>query len=363
MSDVPLGAFLSGGIDSSTIVALMQRQLDRPARTFAIGFHEPEYNEAHYAGHVAAHLGTQHTELYVSPSQARDVIPRLPALYDEPFADSSQIPTFLVSQLARQHVTVALSGDGGDELFGGYPRYALTQRNWRRIGWLHRDIRRMLAAPVAGIGAALHLRKLQTLGRLLGVRTGRHLYQKMHTHWDPAQLVFCDRLPQTAFDCCADWARRDHLIEELMAIDGATYLPDAILAKVDRASMGVGLEVRVPLLDHRVVEFAWSLPFGLKIRDGDTKWVLRQVLDRYVPRAIIDRPKVGFGVPIDAWLRGPLREWAEELLSAARLERDGFLDAVTVRNKWREHLEGTRDWHYYLWDVLMFQAWHEAQRK
>jgi asparagine synthase (glutamine-hydrolysing) len=362
MSDVPLGAYLSGGIDSSTVAALMQRQLDRPARTFAIGFDEPKYNEANYARRVAEHLGTEHIELYVSPHQAREVIPRLPALYDEPFADSSQIPTFLVSQLARQHVTVALSGDGGDELFGGYHRYALTDRIWRRIGWLHPDLRKLCSPLLTTVGTLLNIRKVQTLGRIIGAKTARHVYHHTHTHWEPRHIVVDAKTPQTVFTRCEEWAGRSNLTEELMAIDSETYLPDDILTKVDRASMGVGLEARVPLLDHRVVEFAWSLPLEFKVRAGETKWLLRQVLDRYVPRPLIDRPKVGFGVPIDAWLRGPLREWAEELLSATRLKQDEFFMVGPIRAKWQQHLEGTHDWHYYLWDILMFQAWNAAQR-
>ena len=364
MSDVPLGAFLSGGIDSSTVVALMQRQLDRPARTFAIGFEEKKYNEANYARRVAEHLGTEHTELCVSADHAREVIPRLPALYDEPFADSSQIPMFLVSQLARQHVTVALSGDGGDELFGGYDRYAFIARLWRRIGWLPAAARQALA-PLLGVVGRLpggYARKFHTLANMIGSPSGRHLYRDAHTHWkDPASIVIDGGLPQSAFDRCDQWARRDSLIEELMAIDTQTYLPDDILTKVDRASMGVGLEARVPLLDHRVVEFAWSLPLEFKVRDGESKWLLRQVLDRYVPRPLIDRPKVGFVVPIDPWLLGPLRDWAEELLVDSRLARDGFFHALPIRTKWQQHLAGTHDWHYYLWDILMFQAWHDAQ--
>ena len=365
MSDVPLGAFLSGGIDSSTIVALMQRQLDRPARTFAIGFDEPRYNEAEYASRVAQHLGTAHTEMYVSADQAREVIPALPTLYDEPFADSSQIPTFLVAQLARQHVTVALSGDGGDELFGGYDRYAFIARLWRRIGWLPVTARQAFAPILSAVGRlpGRYARKCLTLANMIGSTSGRQLYRDAHTHWkDPASIVIDGSMPQTAFYRCDQWARRDSLIEELMAIDSETYLPDDILTKVDRASMGVGLETRVPLLDHRVVEFAWSLPLEFKVRGGETKWLLRQVLDRYVPRPLIDRSKVGFGVPIDSWLRGPLREWAEELLSESRLAQDGFFHALPIRTKWNQHLAGTHDWHYYLWDILVFQAWYDAQR-
>jgi len=271
---------------------------------------------------------------------------------------------FLVSQLARQHVTVALSGDGGDELFGGYDRYALIDRIWRRIGWLPTATRQALRPMLNTVGClpGRRIGKLRTLANMIGATSGRHLYRDAHTHWkNPDAIVIGSNVPETTFTRCDDWAKRDNLTEEMMALDAQTYLPDDILTKVDRASMGVGLEARVPLLDHRVVEFAWSLPVELKVRDGVTKWLLRQVLDRYVPRQLIDRPKVGFGVSIDAWLRGPLRDWSEELLSKTRLEQDGFFHAGPIRKKWQEHLAGTHDWHYYLWDVLMFQAWYNSQ--
>ncbi len=360
MADVPLGAFLSGGVDSSTIVALMQQQLDRPARTFTIGFEEPQYNEADYARRVAEHLGTDHVSLQVTPRQARQVIPQLPALYDEPLADVSQIPTFLVSQLARQHVTVSLSGDGGDELFGGYDRYALAGRIWKRIGWLPLPLRRAAAAVLPAVRglAGPWARKVQTLAELLPLADGRQLYARLHTHWkNPAQLVPGGRLPQTPFYDGRQWAGRGNLLEEMMYIDSVTYLPDDILAKVDRASMAVALEARVPLLDHHVVEFVWTLPAELKVRGGTTKWLLRQLLDRHLPRDLIERPKVGFGVPIDSWLRGPLRDWAEDLLDEARLSGEQFFDPRPIREKWQQHQSGRQDWHYYLWDVLMFQAW------
>jgi len=249
-------------------------------------------------------------------------------------------------------------------LFGGYDRYAFIARLWRRIGWLPAAARQALAPMLGTVGRlpGRYARKFHTLANMIGSPSGRHLYRDAHTHWkDPASIVINGSVPQTAFYRCDQWAQRDSLTEELMAIDSETYLPDDILTKVDRASMGVGLEARVPLLDHRVVEFAWSLPLEFKVRDGEPKWLLRQVLDRYVPRRLIDRPKVGFGVPIDAWLRGPLREWADELLSESRLARDGFFHGSPIRTKWKQHLAGTHDWHYYLWDILMFQAWYDAQ--
>jgi asparagine synthase (glutamine-hydrolysing) len=361
-ADVPLGAFLSGGIDSSTIVALMQAASTERVKTFSIGFDEPGYNEAVYAKEVAAHLGTEHTEQYVTPADALEVIPRLPTLYDEPFADSSQIPTFLVSQMARQHVTVCLSGDGGDELFAGYNRYAYMQQLWRKIGWCPAAIRSAAASVLSAIvpaerGGTL-TRKARTLAGFLSLTDAPAMYARMHTHWkDPAELIIGGALPVTTFSQTDIWACRESFLEKMLYVDSVTYLPDDILVKVDRASMAVGLEARVPMIDHRVVEFAWSLPVELKVRNGESKWLLRQLLDRYVPRPLIERPKVGFGVPIDTWLRGSLRDWAEALLDERRLNDEGFFQPQPIRQKWQEHLSGKRDWHYYLWDILMFQAW------
>lgn len=389
VADVPLGAFLSGGIDSSTVVALMQAQGSRPVKTFTIGFHEGEYNEATHAAAVARHLGTDHTELYVTPEEAMAVIPRLPALYDEPFADSSQIPTFLVAQLARQHVTVSLSGDGGDELFGGYNRYFWTRALWKRLGTVPVPMRRALAAVMTApsphtwnrvfalLGPLLPRRlrvqlagdKMHKLAELVGLDSQEAVYRYLVSHWKhPAEeLVIGATEPQTILSDRADWPAaltqgRRPFEEVMMFLDQLTYLPDDILVKVDRAAMGVSLETRVPLLDHRVVEFAWRLPLSMKIRDGQSKWVLRQVLYQYVPRELIERPKMGFGVPLDQWLRGPLREWAEDLLSEERLKHEGFLNPAPVQQMWAEHLSGRRNWAYYLWDVLMWEAWLESGR-
>lgn len=378
MADVPLGAFLSGGIDSSTVVALMQAQSSRPVRTFSIGFHEEGYNEAEHAKAVAQHLGTDHTELYVTAQQALDVIPKLPTLYSEPFADSSQIPTFLVSQLARQHVTVSLSGDAGDELFCGYSRYQMTAGLWSKVSRLPRPLRQLAAGLITALppGAwdklggvlpsALGARlgdKLHKGAALLGSRSVADLYQGMVSHWaDPASVVLGAREPATVLAGAAPDLQDLGDVERMMALDMLSYLPDDILAKVDRAAMGVSLETRVPFLDHRVVEFAWSLPLDYKLRNGVTKWPLRQVLYRHVPKALIERPKMGFGVPIDHWLRGPLRDWAESFLSESRLAQEGFFNPAPIRQKWAEHLSGQRNWQYHLWDVLMFQAWLEVQR-
>jgi asparagine synthase (glutamine-hydrolysing) len=383
VADVPLGAFLSGGIDSSTVVALMQAQSGRPVQTFTIGFNEEGYNEAVHAKAVARHLGTDHTELYVTPQQALDVIPKLPMLYCEPFADSSQIPTFLVSQMARRKVTVALSGDAGDELFAGYNRYVLARKLWGRISSVPRGMRQIAAGGIRGLspttwnkllGPFQHLAprslrqanigdKLHKGAGVLAAENIDDLYLGLVTHWQPEGLVIGGKEPAT-------YLRGNPLlieglddVQRMMALDAITYLPDDILVKVDRAAMGVSLECRVPFLDHRVVEFAWRLPQTLKLQDGVGKWVLRQVLYRHVPRELIERPKMGFGVPIDVWLRGPLKDWAEALLDEGRLRREGFFNPGPIRTKWSEHLSGKRNWQYLLWDVLMFQAWLESQRQ
>lgn len=382
MADVPLGAFLSGGVDSSAIVALMQAQSSRPVRTFTIGFHEAGYNEAEHAKAVARHLGTDHTELYVSPQQALDVIPRLPSLYCEPFADSSQIPTFLVSQLARQHVTVSLSGDGGDELFGGYNRYVLGQRLWGKLSRFPVGLRQGLAQILSSVSPHVWNHLLGPIQRLLpsslaqanmgdklhkgagvmAARTPAELYRLLVSHWpQPSELVIGAAEPPIVLTDPGQQPQTDHFVHQMMALDMLTYLPDDILTKVDRAAMGVSLETRVPLLDHRVVEFAWRLPLDYKLHGGVGKWPLRQVLYKYVPRELIERPKMGFGVPIDSWLRGPLREWAEDLLDEGRLRREGYFHPEPIRAKWLEHLSGKRNWQYHLWDVLMFQAWLENQ--
>jgi asparagine synthase (glutamine-hydrolysing) len=381
MADVPLGAFLSGGIDSSAVVALMQAQSDRPVKTFTIGFHEEGYNEAVHARAVARHLGTDHTELYVTPQQALDVIPRLPHLYSEPFSDSSQIPTFLVSQLARQQVTVALSGDAGDELFAGYNRYVLTRKLWGRLSLLPRELRMVAAATLRSLSPAAWnalFRPLQPLmpaslrqanmgdklhkgAGVLAARSVDDLYLGLVTHWEPESVVLGGQEPFTHLRGNALPLSGLDDVQRMMALDAITYLPDDILVKVDRAAMGVSLEGRVPFLDHRVVEFAWSLPQHLKLRDGVGKWALRQVLYRHVPKGLIERPKMGFGVPIDNWLRGPLRDWAESLLDENRLRHEGYFDPVAIRLKWQEHQSGRRNWQHHLWDVLMFQAWLDEQ--
>ncbi len=361
IADVPLGAFLSGGVDSSLIVALMQAQSGRPVKTFTIGFNEKRHDEARHARAVAQHLGSEHTELYVLPGEAEEVIPLLPHLYDEPFADPSQIPTYLVAKLTRRHVTVSLSGDGGDELFGGYPRYEIGQRVWGRVNWLPAPLRRSVSAALQGLlpEADATPGTLHKVAEILSYENEQAFYNRLVSTWStPLKLVPGASEPPTPLNDPAQWPQLPDFTRQMMCVDLITYLPDDILAKVDRASMGVSLEARVPYLDdHRVVEFAWRLPLSMKVRAGQSKWLLRQLLHRYVPAELVERPKKGFGVPIETWLRGPLRPWAEELLDEKRLQREGFFNPQPIRQKWAEHLAGNHDWHYYLWNVLMFQAW------
>lgn len=375
-ADVPLGAFLSGGVDSSTVVALMQAQSTRPVQTFSIGFHEQGHDEAKYAREVARHLGTDHHELYVSAQDALDVIPDLPTMFDEPFSDSSQIPTFLVSKLARGRVTVSLSGDGGDELFGGYSRYLWAAKIERWVRPIPRALRGSAAHSLRshpGFYEALvqsanrcaprrfRLRnprtKIGLLSRMLETSRDER-YRLQISHWfDPASVVLQGHEPLTALSDFSRWPQVPDPMERMMYCDLVGYLPGDILVKVDRASMAVSLEARVPLLDHRLVEHAWTIPMRQKLRDGKGKWLLRQVLYRYVPRALIDRPKQGFGVPIDEWLRGPLRDWAESLLDERRLREEGYFEPAPIRRMWTDHVNGRAREHYRLWDVLMFQAW------
>lgn len=384
VADVSLGAFLSGGIDSSTVVALMQTQSARPVQTFTVGFQAAGYDETNQARAIARHLKTEHTELYVSPDAVLPVIERLPFLYDEPFGDSSQIATFLVSQLTREHVTVGISGDAGDELFGGYNRHIILPRLWQRFGHLPVKFRwllgRALMVPSPSTWSCIsnmltpilprrwrvtHFGdKLQKVCQLLAAGHPLEMYLDIVSHWKNSANVVVGAMERPVLlTRHEDWPDLDDPEHLMMALDTLTYLPGDILTKVDRASMGVSLETRLPYLDHELVEFVWRLPLNMKIRDGAGKWILRRVLDRYVPPNIMDRPKSGFAVPVDSWLRGPLREWAESLLDESRLRRDGFLAPQPIRRKWAEHLSGKRNWDYHLWDVLMFQAWLEKEQR
>jgi asparagine synthase (glutamine-hydrolysing) len=383
ISDVPLGAFLSGGVDSSLIVAMMQKQSARPVRTFTIGFDDADYNEAKFAQEVATHLGTDHTEMYVTGKDALATIPLMPTLYDEPFSDQSQIPTYLVCQMARQHVTVALSGDAGDELFGGYERYFMGRSLWDKFAWMPPALKKLTAGTLTALPPSV----LNSLGRLarplfpqrfnkaaLGDKLHKlaeviaapgleSLYLTLMSHWkQPEQIVIGGHDLQTSISDTAGWPQVSDFTHRMMHLDMETYLPGDILTKVDRAAMGVSLEGRIPLLDTNLIEFAWTVPYSMKVRQGRGKWLMRETLYRHVPKHLIDRPKRGFGVPMEHWLRGELRDWAEDLLSESRLRREGYFHPAPIRQKWQEHLRGTRNWHFYLWDILMFQAWLQHQK-
>jgi len=380
LADVPLGAFLSGGIDSSAIVALMQAQSSTPVRTFTIGFEEDRFDETAYAAAVAKHLGTMHTELCVTPRQTLDIIPDLPSLYDEPFADSSQIPTCLLSALTRSSVTVSLSGDGGDELFAGYNRYYWGNGIWGKINHMPPAARSIAARAIRSLSPQQWDRmyknatgflpsrlaqrlpgdKMYKIANIMTSASPEEVYLRLVSHWqDPAAVVIQGTEPPTLLT--SGNIGQGNFIQKMMYLDLVSYLPDDILVKVDRAGMGVSLETRMPFLDHQLIEFAWKLPLEQKIRNGQGKWLLRQLLYRYVPRELIERPKMGFGIPLDSWLRGPLREWAEELLDEGRLRREGFFHPEPIRTKWEEHQSGMHNWQYHLWDILMFQAWLERQ--
>lgn len=377
VADVPLGAFLSGGIDSSTVVALMQSQSTHKVKSFSIGFRESEYDEATYAKTIADHLGTDHTELYVDAAQALDLVSSLAQWYDEPFADSSQIPTLLVSQLARRSVTVSLSGDGGDELFAGYSRYTLGESIWRRFGSLPLPMRRVLAGAMKmvppdgwdSVGGFLPSRlrypqfgdKVHKVADVIVGEDSEVMYTRLLSHWKPEMGVVRGAGGRnTLRDAPGLKNTLPGLMERMQYIDQVAYLPDDILTKLDRATMAVSLEGRVPLLDFRVVEWAWRLPRSLRFRNGSGKWILKRVLERYVPNELFERPKVGFGLPLDAWLRGPLRDWAEAMLAEPALEAHGLLNVEPIRARWEEHLSGRRNWHHSLWCVLMFQSWHST---
>lgn len=379
LSDLPLGAFLSGGVDSSTVVALMQAQSSVPINTFSIGFAEDTFDEAKYAKQVAQHLGTNHTELYLSAEDILKTIPLLPTIYDEPFADSSQIPTFLVSKMTKQKVSVALSGDGGDELFAGYNRYLATDRLWSILKKIPLVLRKLLAKflillPEAAwdkIASFLFLSKkfshigfkLHKAATVLTAKTSAELYLKLISQWQEAEDLIRFDKAECAINTEDNPFMAQNLsdVEWMMASDTLGYLADDILVKVDRAAMAVSLETRVPMLNPDLVAFAWSLPMSVKIKNGVTKWPLKELLYRYVPKHLVDRPKSGFAVPLDEWLRGPLKNWAEKLLDETRITQQGFLKSEMIQTLWHEHLSGKRNRANQLWCVLMFQAWLEQQ--
>jgi asparagine synthase (glutamine-hydrolysing) len=380
LADVPLGAFLSGGVDSSTVVALMQAQSDRPIKTFSIGFEEASFNEAGYAKDVAMHLGTDHTELYVSSAEAMEVIPLLAKMYDEPFADSSQIPTYLVSKMAKQHVKVSLSGDAGDELFCGYNHYKLAEK-WQKIEKIPYCVRRIagclinfVASHLSGYSLSLFRKtmpftnflgeRLRNIGnRLISIHGTNDLYLSISSQIEALEdIVIGSREAES-------WLKKmgkDELFsdakQQMMFIDSMLYLPNDILVKVDRAAMANSLETRVPFLDHRLVELVWRLPMKMKMRNGQSKWILRQVLYKYVPRQLIDRPKAGFSIPLGEWLRGPLKEWAEALLCDQRLDQDGYFNHSLIRKKWLDYLDGHDRHKLFIWNVLMFQVWLDENK-
>ena len=379
ISDVPLGAFLSGGIDSSLIVSLMQSQSMQKIQTFTVGFDEEEFDESRYASKISEYLGTCHNEIRVTANDALSVVPKIPALYDEPFSDSSQIPTYLICKAARQKVTVALSGDAGDELFGGYNRYFWGERIWSKIDWIPLSLRRSIGLAAQNIsveswdsinnlfpkkysvtrfGSKVH----KMAYRMETVESIDDLYRSLVSEWGrDSGLVLGAKDILTKIDNTAILDGIHDSEHRMMLMDSLTYLPDDILTKFDRASMGVSLETRSPFLSHHVAELAWSLPLEMKIRDGKGKWILRKVLNQYIPNELIDRPKSGFGIPIGEWLRQPLREWAESLINPSRLDNEGYLKSDIVHQIWQEHLSGKYDWSARLWSILMFQSWLESQ--
>lgn len=379
LSDVPIGAFLSGGVDSSLIVAMMQKQSGERVKTFTVGYEDENYSEAKFAKLVSSHLGTEHTEIILNSSECLEVIPKLGEIYDEPFADSSQIPTYLVSHYARQTVKVCLSGDGADELFGGYNRYKYTSSYWAWINSLPLTVRNIIAKGIFQLSPyqwnqLLHkikfFQKYMIIGErlhkganALSSRSLEELYTKLSSHWLDADSIVVGDVNTHGFENLVYGEFKNIAnIEQMMHQDILNYLPNDILVKVDRASMANSLEVRAPFLDQHIVDFALNLPINYKINNGVTKWLLREILCKYVPKSLTDRPKMGFGVPIDSWLRGALKPWAEELLSESRLKRDGYFKVLPIRSMWSEHLSGKRNWQHHLWDVLMFQTWLDNEK-
>jgi len=376
LADVPVGAFLSGGVDSSIIAALMQAQSTSKIKTFTIGFNEDKQNEAHYAKKIADHLGTNHTELILSAADAKNIIPMIPSIYDEPFADSSQIPTYLVSKLARNDVKVALTGDGADEILCGYNRYRVSNKLWSKYNKIPYCLRKVGSQTISTIPAGVlnSLHKVFPMknksnnfsdrvfkgGRLLKAKNIDQFYLEFISYWnDPEALVINSKEPKTILNSNHEGTHKMSNIERMMYLDLLSYLPGDILTKVDRASMAVSLETRLPYMDHRLIEYAWSLPNEYKYKNGQTKWVLKEVLNKYIPKKLYDRPKQGFGIPINEWLKGSLREWAEELLNEQKLKEQGYFDVKKIREKWIQHQSGKSNWQHQIWNILMFQSWLE----
>ncbi|MDA8985313.1 asparagine synthase (glutamine-hydrolyzing) [Candidatus Pelagibacter sp.] len=377
ISDAPLGAFLSGGIDSSTVVAMMQSQSNHNIKTFTIGFSEDDYNEAHYAKKIAKHLGTDHTELYCSSKTALEVIPKLPTIYDEPFSDSSQIPTFILSQLTKQHVKVALSGDGGDELFCGYNRYISTNKWSKTFNSIPIPLRKILShllksisqnnwnylsKILPGLNENTNLgHKIHKGANALEANTLSDLYYILSSKWqNPNAIVIGSKEQETSLTKFKPELSSLNNHQKMMVIDLITYLPNDILVKVDRASMASSLESRMPFLDHELIEYVWKIPHSLKYKNGQGKWILKKILNNYVPKDLTERPKKGFGIPLDSWLRGPLKDWSENLLNEKRLSQEGYFNPKLIRDKWNEHLSNKKNWQHDLWNVLMFQAWVDS---
>ncbi len=380
ISDVPLGAFLSGGIDSSTVVALMQSVSNNPVKTFTVGFEENDFSEAKYAKNIAKYLGTNHTEIYVSSKKALDVIPKIPNIYDEPFSDSSQIPTFLVSQLTKQQVKVALSGDGGDELFCGYNRYLVTETFSNIFRFMPLIFRKTLASTIRSISPKKLDKilnflpkldhhsgfgdKMHKVANVLDLKELNDIYYTLRSHWpNPSEIVKNSKEPSTLLTKYKPNLNILNHQEKMMALDLLTYLPDDILVKVDRAAMASSLETRIPFLDHKLIEYVLKIPHSLKFRNGQGKWILKRILNQYIPKNLTERPKKGFEIPLSSWLRGPLRDWAENLLNEKRLNEENYFNSKLIREKWSEHLSGRKNWQHDLWDILMFQAWVETNNK
>lgn len=359
LADVPLGAFLSGGVDSSVVVAIMQQNSAKKIKTFSIGFHDQSYNEAHFAKNVANHIGTDHYEWYVSDHDILDIVPSLHKIYSEPFADSSQLPTFIVSKLAKEHVTVSLSGDAGDELFGGYNSYSFAPKIWNFLRFTPFHVKKSLASYLT----ASEKDSFQKLGKVITSKSREDFYYRLISHTvQPHEIVLSSSDPLNVYNNNKNWPNHLSFQHWMMAVDFMQYMTDDVLVKVDRAAMANSLETRVPMLDHRIVEFAWSLPLDYKIRNGCSKWVLKEVLHQYVPKSLFDRPKKGFSVPLSSWLKGPLKEWAAVLLDKDLLKKQGFFNVDMVSKIWEQHLTGTKDNSSLLWSILMFQDWYTNKK-